>query len=128
MTKRKITKQQESRIRTGLMAERYRLGPNLPNTRDVIAVSPGVAIEDQAALLHDQTVALYSHGLDRHKLRMIDLALDRMERGEFGICQECEEPIAIARLQAVPWTPLCVACQHRLEVEGADADLELSYA
>lgn len=102
--------------------------PQMPNTRETIAVSPEVAMEDQASLLHDQTVALASHEIDRHKLRMIHRALERMERGEYGICQECDEPIAIARLRAVPWAANCVECQERIEREASDSELELSYA
>ena len=42
-------------------------------------------------------------------------ALDRLRGGEYGICQECEEPIAPARLRAMPEVTTCVRCQDRIE-------------
>ena len=42
-------------------------------------------------------------------------ALERLRGGEYGICQECQEPIAPARLRAMPEVTTCVRCQDRLE-------------
>ena len=42
-------------------------------------------------------------------------ALERLRGGEYGICQECEEAIAPARLVAMPEVMTCVRCQDRLE-------------
>ena len=42
-------------------------------------------------------------------------ALERLRGGEYGICQECEETIAPARLKAMPEVMTCVRCQDRLE-------------
>ena len=42
-------------------------------------------------------------------------ALERLRGGEYGICQECEETIAPARLRAMPEVTTCVRCQDRLE-------------
>ncbi len=44
------------------------------------------------------------------QLRRIDAALARLEAGEYGLCAECEEPIAQRRLEADPATPLCINC------------------
>lgn len=42
-------------------------------------------------------------------------ALDRLREGEYGTCQECGEPIAPARLKAMPEVTTCVRCQDKLE-------------
>jgi RNA polymerase-binding protein DksA len=42
-------------------------------------------------------------------------ALQRLREGEYGVCQECDEPIAPARLKAMPEVTTCVRCQDRLE-------------
>jgi RNA polymerase-binding transcription factor DksA len=42
-------------------------------------------------------------------------ALERLRGGEYGTCQECGEPIAPARLRAMPEVTTCVRCQDRLE-------------
>ena len=45
----------------------------------------------------------------------INLALERIERGGFGLCQECNEPIARPRLQALPYAKHCIECARKLE-------------
>ncbi len=42
-------------------------------------------------------------------------ALERLSEGEYGVCVECGEPIAPARLRAAPEVQTCVRCQDRLE-------------
>jgi DnaK suppressor protein len=41
----------------------------------------------------------------------IDRALDKIENGTYGLCEQCGEPIPDARLQALPQAALCVACK-----------------
>jgi RNA polymerase-binding transcription factor DksA len=48
-------------------------------------------------------------------LEEISLALDRIERGTYGRCEECGGPIPKARLQALPHTRHCVACARKLQ-------------
>ncbi|MCL6648184.1 MAG: TraR/DksA family transcriptional regulator, partial [Chloroflexi bacterium] len=45
-------------------------------------------------------------------------ALDRLRDGEYGTCVECGEPIAPARLRAMPEVLTCVRCQDRIERLG----------
>ena len=42
-------------------------------------------------------------------------ALGRIDRGTFGQCEECQQPIPKARLQALPYTRHCVACARKLQ-------------
>ncbi len=44
------------------------------------------------------------------ELRQINGALARMDAGTYGICVSCGEPINPERLQALPYTPLCIRC------------------
>ena len=48
----------------------------------------------------------------RSQLFEIESALGRIESGNFGFCEETEEPIEVDRLRAIPWT--------RLSIEGAE--------
>jgi len=50
-----------------------------------------------------------------HKLRN---ALDHLREGDYGTCVECGEPIAAARLRAMPEVETCVRCQDRIERYG----------
>lgn len=45
------------------------------------------------------------------ELKDIELALKRIDDGEYGICIDCDEPIAKARLDAYPLAKRCVRCQ-----------------
>jgi len=81
----------------------------------------------QAADPDDRSVAdllvdLNLSELDRDvdELRAIEYALARVRAGSYGICRSCGEPIPEERLEAIPETPLCVACQARAE-EARDA-------
>ena len=51
----------------------------------------------------------------RHRLQLIEDALDGIENGDYGLCEECEEPINEKRLQLMPFALFCVRCQSELE-------------
>jgi len=44
-------------------------------------------------------------------------ALERVRRGVYGLCEECGQPIAPARLRVMPEVTTCVRCQDRIEKE-----------
>jgi DnaK suppressor protein len=48
-------------------------------------------------------------------LASVDTALMAMQEGSYGTCTECDEPIALKRLQAIPWASHCVRCQDMLD-------------
>jgi DnaK suppressor protein len=48
----------------------------------------------------------------------LQVALERLRDGGYGTCVECAEPIAAARLRALPEVQTCVRCQDRLERLG----------
>jgi DnaK suppressor protein len=50
----------------------------------------------------------------RERVR-IQSALSRIDHGEYGRCVQCDEPIALGRLEVDPAAPLCMACASRLE-------------
>ena len=52
---------------------------------------------------------------ERGLLRNVEAALQRIRDGSFGECALCEKEINAKRLEAVPWTRYCTACQERVE-------------
>lgn len=48
-------------------------------------------------------------------LREIDAALQRIEDGTFGVCEESGHPIGKNRLRVIPWARLCIECQRKVE-------------
>lgn len=51
----------------------------------------------------------------RERILLIDEALDEIENGDYGICEECEEAISEKRLMLMPFARMCVRCQSELE-------------
>lgn len=51
----------------------------------------------------------------RDLLERVDLALAMIERGTYGLCDSCGQPIAKARLQALPYSTMCLTCKQQEE-------------
>src|SRR5690606_36029694 len=51
-------------------------------------------------------------------LHQIDIALEKIEAGSYGYCEECSQPIPRARLEALPFASYCVPCQRQQELEA----------
>lgn len=64
---------------------------------------------------YDQEFTLGLIENEQDTLELVNEALDRMERGTFGKCVECGEPISKPRLQAIPYTRHCIKCARKLE-------------
>ncbi len=52
---------------------------------------------------------------DEGTLDSIESALERIEDGVYGLCEECESPISKTRLNAIPYASLCIRCAQKLE-------------
>jgi len=74
---------------------------------------------DQASSEYMQAFSFRLRGRERYLMDKIDLALKKIDEGTYGICEECEEPISLKRLQARPEAPLCIQCKEAQEKEEA---------
>src|ERR1700751_3594891 len=54
---------------------------------------------------------------------LIDSALDRIADGQYGKCVQCDGPIAKARLNAIPYTPVCIKCAERQEGHNGEHNI-----
>jgi DnaK suppressor protein len=75
---------------------------------------------DMATSETDAATQIRLHETDGKLFRAIVDALTRIRREEFGICEECGQPISKARLEAVPWTRWCRDCKERQEILEAE--------
>jgi len=114
-----MTSEQRSVIGRRLIALREELlgrGPSRiePNRRDM--ATAGVADEDAQALseMH-QVLASQRNAGQADVLARIARATDRLtgDPEMFGLCEDCEEEIPFARLEAMPYVTLCAACQTK---------------
>jgi DnaK suppressor protein len=68
---------------------------------------------DQASGNNEVHIALKLKQTDAKILQAIEEALWRIEKGTYGVCRDCGEPIAPARLNAIPWTRVCITCKEK---------------
>jgi len=78
----------------------------------------GMDTYDIASDARDREISLILNDRDRDKALAIDDALARIDEGSYGVCESCESDIAEARLEALPFTRLCVSCQADREKEA----------
>jgi DnaK suppressor protein len=91
---------------------------NLMGDEALRAADPDVDTESVAdhgsdAYERNLTLGLMEH--DSRTLRQIDSALILMDQGTYGLCNECDDPIPLARLEAIPFATTCVPCQEKSE-------------
>ena len=65
----------------------------------------------------DREISFATRSLLVERANKLAAALERLGDGVYGLCDECGEPIAPARLKAVPEVTTCVRCQDRIERE-----------
>ena len=70
---------------------------------------------DQAADSSARELLFELNDSERHRLEDIDRALQKIEQGRFGVCENCGEKISKKRLQAVPYARFCINCKARME-------------
>lgn len=72
-------------------------------------------VTDQASAEVDKNFAIRLRERERKLLKKIDEALERIEKGTFGICDGCGEEIGYNRIKARPVTTYCIECKTQQE-------------
>ncbi|WP_455374299.1 RNA polymerase-binding protein DksA [Limibacillus halophilus] len=72
-------------------------------------------IADRASLETDRSLELRTRDRERKLIAKIDMALQRIEDGTYGYCEETDEPISLRRLEARPIATLSIEAQERHE-------------
>jgi DnaK suppressor protein len=92
--------------------------------REALAIETSADEFDRIQQAQERDFAMGALDRESLRLREIRAALERMDRGSFGICLNCEEEIAAKRLAAVPWTALCIVCQEMADRSAGDSQDE----
>ena len=118
-----IKKSELKRFQKNLEAKREAL---LANARNMTAETMALDTSD----LPDEMDLASSEGMQSFEFRLrgrektflekIDRALRKIKEGEFGVCEQCEEPISVKRLEARPETTLCIRCKEEQERQEKD--------
>jgi RNA polymerase-binding transcription factor DksA len=104
-----------------LLAERKQTQEELKRLRSYMEVgeerivSSGEDSVDAAADVYEREKTLAIIQTLEKKLASIERAIRATEKGSYGICEVCRQPINPARLEVMPHTTTCVKCQARLE-------------
>ena len=75
-----------------------------PNDNEDVATDFLETQQEQSIMVNQQAL-----------LTLVNNALQRLENGTYGLCQQCGEAIAPKRLEALPWAERCVSCEEQLE-------------
>ena len=70
-------------------------------------------LADQADGANEVHIQLKLKQTDAKILQAIEGALQRLDKGTYGVCRDCGEPISQARLTAIPWTRVCITCKEK---------------
>lgn len=103
--------------RAQLQAERETVSRELaelgaaPDGSFQVSLDEGFADAAQATSERAKVLS-FVEGLQK-RLQDVQSALARLDRGAYGACERCGNPIAPERLEAVPTARLCIACAQR---------------
>ena len=86
-------------------------GPRGPQHREEILIAPTADTMDAIRFADERDFAVQLLESEARTMRDVRAALDRIREGTYGTCLECDEPIALKRLTAVPWASFCLRCQ-----------------
>ena len=103
-----------------LMGMRDKLIKEFSETRvpePLLAPSNIGDLVDQAGDERDRELSLLLTGREKEKLTAINEALEKLNEGTYGICEECGEKIGAGRIKVMPLAKFCVSCQSKLERE-----------
>jgi DnaK suppressor protein len=119
-----MTKQELSKFKKILEVKRDEL-EQVVRKRDAITIEKSADALDEVQHAAERELAIRNLDRESHLLRNVRSALRRIDDGSFGICVHCEEEISPKRLNAVPWTALCIQCQEQADRNREEGNNEM---
>lgn len=98
-------------------ALRSALAGDLSLLKELRSESPGDVIDAAYDSAQDEISSQLAE-VESRELASIENALERMKAGTYGVCEVCNGKIPMARLDALPYATMCIACQRELERSG----------
>lgn len=121
-----MNKKEAKKFEKLLMAERDRLSTGLRQLEeDTLHETSSGNIGDLTSYAEvgtenfERETALNIASGESLRLREVTEALQRIQRGDYGICEGCEKEIPRKRLEVFPAARYCVECQAKIERDGA---------
>ncbi len=79
------------------------------------SIAAGEEEGDCSVVCQFEVMSCRQFAVQRESIRKIDLALKRLDEGNYGLCEECAEEISVERLKVIPFALLCRDCQETRE-------------
>ena len=98
-------------IRKELMAQRDDVLEAMRRNKAIEITSDTGDEADQAAASMDRDLQFELSDTERNTLDQIEGALRKMDKGNYGLCEQCRKPIESMRLKALPFARYCMPCQ-----------------
>jgi DnaK suppressor protein len=73
---------------------------------------------DQATDVIEQEMGSIMSSNFHVNLKMVNEALERLQKGTYGICLNCEKEIPLKRLEVLPFASYCIGCQQEMEEDN----------
>lgn len=75
-------------------------------------------LEEVASDTHEKDSLCEIMDIEASQIGQIELALQKIEDGTYGVCEDCDGAIAPARLEALPFASQCIECKRKSELQG----------
>jgi len=114
-----MTKKERQHFRTIIEEQIETLSDEVTSIKKALYPERGDGPSDKVAHLSfklDQSIHIQRHEEATKRLNRLKHAYLKVDTSEYGICQECEEEIAMARLELIPESVYCVDCMNELGV------------
>ena len=107
--KDKLLKEKERILNSGILGKSEELAISSDDLSDEADLANNVISQQINFSLRDKELA---------KIKMIDYALYKVDNGDYGLCEECDDPIENKRLENQPWAELCIVHAEEKEKES----------
>ncbi len=99
------------RSRLALLADEIRAGmESSKEASEIVELDTSIGRLSRMDAMQNQQMALELRRRQEQQLQRIDNALKRMDKGTYGLCGKCKQPIAEDRLEVSPDVVMCVGC------------------
>ena len=110
-----MTRSEQSRFRAALKAKRSELRTDIHSRMDNVLIDRGGDRMDEIRSVAERNATVEDVVRMSRLLDLVEEASERINTGSFGVCLACGEKVPRKRLELVPWTAYCVACQELSE-------------
>jgi DnaK suppressor protein len=101
-----------------LKSGREQVLSEIENLRQLVRYEPDITSDEGDLDVYEREKALALLQTAERKLESIERAIRLAEEGQYGLCENCGNPIDPARLEVLPQATLCLSCQRAVERVG----------